>query len=455
MYPAGMDAVYLRISEDRLGLELGVKRQREECRDLVKGSAREFVDNDLSATKGKPRPGYQNLLAAIKAGQVKRVIVWHQSRLWRNRTERAQGIEIMRKYAVSVVPVKGATLDLSTAYGRSMAGFLGEMDTWESDVKSERLVAWAKQRAELGLHHGGPRLHGYTVHGDAPVPEEAEEVARWFKDLVGGRPLVAIARDAGTTLATMRQRLRNPRYAGLRVLKGRRYEGAWPAIVDVATWQAAVTLLDGRLRGPARARTQMSGLALCERCNLPVAAWAFSDRGRSGKAYKCVPSRGGCGRVWRMSLVDVFVSALVRSRLARKDLANLLPVHDSKHDKLRKEADGIRARLTKLGAEYVVLGLDEAAVKEAVAAGRARLAAIEAKLPVPTDTGPLSIIIGAKDPVKMFDSLEDVQQKQAVIRALMKVTLTAPPRGRFPAGTDEEIVAWYAQSCVRIQWKAQ
>jgi len=60
------------------------------------------------------------------------IIVFQTSRLWRNRRERAEGIEILRRAGVSVAAVKGPSLDLSSAYGRGMAGLLGEFDTMET-----------------------------------------------------------------------------------------------------------------------------------------------------------------------------------------------------------------------------------------------------------------------------------------------------------------------------------
>ncbi|MEH1130859.1 recombinase family protein, partial [Micromonospora sp. CPCC 206061] len=85
------DALYARISEDDLGTEKGVFRQLEDGRGLsaARGGevVAEFSDNDVSALKGVHRPGYEALMAAVAAGQVDRIIVFHTSRLWRNRRE--------------------------------------------------------------------------------------------------------------------------------------------------------------------------------------------------------------------------------------------------------------------------------------------------------------------------------------------------------------------------------
>src|SRR3974377_2609679 len=65
-------AIYCRISLDRNGEGRGVERQEALCRRLAKERgwpvAEVYVDNDRSAYSGKPRPGYQRMLADIEAG---------------------------------------------------------------------------------------------------------------------------------------------------------------------------------------------------------------------------------------------------------------------------------------------------------------------------------------------------------------------------------------------------
>src|SRR5690349_16698750 len=99
------------MSLDRKHEEKGVANQCATCRALCDRSEwaerGEYVDNDLSATSGGPRPEYDRLLSDVQAGRIKRIVVFHLSRLWRNRRERAEGIEILRRHSVSVICVKG------------------------------------------------------------------------------------------------------------------------------------------------------------------------------------------------------------------------------------------------------------------------------------------------------------------------------------------------------------
>ena len=81
-------AIYVRISKDRAGAGLGVARQEEDCRALCERRgwqvARVFVDNDVSAYSGKPRPAWRELLTDLAAGRADAVVCWHVDRLTRS-----------------------------------------------------------------------------------------------------------------------------------------------------------------------------------------------------------------------------------------------------------------------------------------------------------------------------------------------------------------------------------
>src|SRR5436309_7133606 len=130
--------------------------QRNEWTDV-----QTYEDTDISATKGRPRQQYNRLMRDVQAGLITRIVVFHLSRLWRNRRERAEGIEILRRRGVSVICAKGPTIDMSTAYGRGMAAMLGEVDTMEVELKSERQQLANAAILKAGKPHpGGPRAFG-------------------------------------------------------------------------------------------------------------------------------------------------------------------------------------------------------------------------------------------------------------------------------------------------------
>src|SRR5688572_30028619 len=80
-------AIYARISLDRDGKKLGVARQLDDCRKLASDRgweiAGEYVDNDVSATRSRRRPEYEQMLDEVEAGRVDAIVAWDLDRLTR------------------------------------------------------------------------------------------------------------------------------------------------------------------------------------------------------------------------------------------------------------------------------------------------------------------------------------------------------------------------------------
>ena len=85
-------AAYTRLSSDRGKLSESIPNQRLEEEEYFErhgwpwDESLYFTDNDLSASKyaTKARPGYLDMLAAIRAGRVELTLVTEVSRLFRN-----------------------------------------------------------------------------------------------------------------------------------------------------------------------------------------------------------------------------------------------------------------------------------------------------------------------------------------------------------------------------------
>ena len=66
-----------------------------------------YTDNDISALKGKRRPSYDVMMAAAARGEFDQIVTYGLSRIWRNRRERAEAIEVLSMSRTSVALVKG------------------------------------------------------------------------------------------------------------------------------------------------------------------------------------------------------------------------------------------------------------------------------------------------------------------------------------------------------------
>jgi len=91
-------AVYTRISQDATGQRAGVTRQLEDCEALADRLGWEvthrYGDNDLSASSGRTRPGFEAMLKAMADSEFGAVICWHPDRLFRSTKDLERLIDI-------------------------------------------------------------------------------------------------------------------------------------------------------------------------------------------------------------------------------------------------------------------------------------------------------------------------------------------------------------------------
>jgi DNA invertase Pin-like site-specific DNA recombinase len=480
--------LYARISEDD-GTEQGVDRQLEDGRALAATRGwkvvAEFVDNDISALGGRRRPGYESLLDAVQAGTGRRIVVWQTSRLWRSRRERAEGIEMLRAAACPVTPVKGPELDMATAYGRGMAGLLGEFDTMESEVKGERVARAAKQRAQQGrangvVGYGWRRVHQHDDRGvrssshdvihepaAAVVREITARVLR-METLAGitadlnarGVPAPGAAlrfvdkaraknNPSGTrwSRSSVKKLALRAANAGLRVhRRGEHdeavYDAAWPALVSRADWEQVTAILSA----PSRARTNPGGRRHLltwgiGECGVCAAHLRVATVNRRHVLYTCEAS--GCvGR--NQMRVDEFVAAVVVARLAQPDaLAWLRSRDDEGAVAARASAEELRARVSAAADAYGAgrIGLDalervEAQCRPGIEAAERRLAGSVRAVPA----GVLADLAGPAAEAKW--EAAPVSTRRAVLEALgmrLRVMPTRPGPGFDP---DSLVVDW-------------
>lgn len=136
-------AIYVRISDDRKGDELGVKRQTKDCTALAErkgwGIGEVYPDDDRSAYSGKPRPNYLRMLNDIRSGHRDAVIVYDLDRLIRIPRELEEFFEVCDRAGVTAMATVSGEIDLSTDNGRFHARILGAVARKESDDKSRRI----------------------------------------------------------------------------------------------------------------------------------------------------------------------------------------------------------------------------------------------------------------------------------------------------------------------------
>jgi site-specific DNA recombinase len=341
--PEGTVAIYARMSMDRTGAGIGIERQVDECRALLhrRGVTDDrivvYPDNDISAFTGKRRPNYELLLDAIRDGSVRHLATWHNDRLHRRPIELETFIDIVEAAHIGIDTVTAGSFDLSTPSGRLVARNLGAAARFESEHKSERLLARKRQARQQGLPNGGPRPFGWlritVTNQDGTTretwdprqhdPAEAALIRDATDAVIAGASLFHIAEtwnEAGIPQpragrggdtgkrprwdsSDVKHVLTSPRNAGLvphssrvadetgrtRKVRGFLGEGDWPAIVDRAKWERCRDVIESRASKTTNPRrtSLLTGLLLCGRCGSKMMRGTYTLKNGSTAAWHC------------------------------------------------------------------------------------------------------------------------------------------------------------------------
>jgi DNA invertase Pin-like site-specific DNA recombinase len=383
--------IYLRQSQDLTGLAAAVERQREDCLELA--AARgwivvgEEVDNDTSAL-ARHRPGFDAVVARVRAGGVDVVVAWHVDRLVRRLADLEPLLAVCESAGVRIATVTG-DLDLGTDTGRLVARILGSVAQAEIERKSVRQRRAHRQRAAAGHVKLLRRPFGYELDGRVNRSEAAalrRIVAEYLDEDLSVTQAVRRLNDRGVTTSTgarwtptsLIRVLRNPRYAGVATYHGEPVGvGDWTPMLTAATHEALLARLDdpvrlSRFATPGR-KHLLSGIARCGVCGERVGSSGMPTRTGGGPSYRCPRFH-----VYRaVDALDTVVTRAVLARLAAPDALELLvgtPGEDARH--ARRELLACRAEQ----AQAATLFTDGVITRAQLAAMSTRLRARERDL---------------------------------------------------------------------------
>lgn len=462
-------AIYCRISRDRVGAGLGVDRQEQECRELAARLgltvAAVYVDNDLSAYSGKPRPEYLRMLADVEAGAVGAVLAWHTDRLHRSPVELETYISACEKRDVPTYTVKAGPLDLSTPSGRLVARQLGAVARYEVEHQIERQQAAKRQAAVAGKWAGGRRPFGYDVDGVTVRPDEAAVIVEVTDAVLLGtslRSLVAKLNARGCVTSTgrpwtpteLKRLLLRPRNAGLREHRGEVIGKAeWPAVVDVDKWRAARSVLTDPDRRTSPAdngrRWLLSGIARCgaEDCGATMQVTQLSSNNKTAvPSYSCKVRK--C-TVRNAAELEDYVTRVVLERLSRPDAVDLLRPSSPGVDvrALTIKETELRQRLDDLAAD---LTTDERTLALRAAALNRRLDQIRQEKADAARGSVFDGIIGAGDVAAAWESF-DLGRKRSIIDTLISIVILRTSRGRPKGWRPGD--SYFNPESILITWK--
>ena len=341
-------AIYVRISRDATGEGLGVERQEQDCRALAAKLGMTvqhcLVDNDISAYRGRHRPGYDTLLELIRDRRIDQVVAWAPERLHRSPRELEDFIELIESSGVSVQTVKSGVWDLSTPHHRLLARMLGAVSRAESENISSRVKRAHQQAKERGLWRG-PIPYGMRASNVKGAPERdpaaAPVVEDIFERVQRGDALTRIARDlnqaghrprrglAWTHTGVMRL-IACPALGGLMYLEGQLQEAVFDGLVTPNEWRATQAAVTRRPRGerrrPREQLTLLGGLLQCAEHG--VSLYGGSSDRKDTRTYNAL-SPGLCYVTVGRESLDQLVTQIVLTRLGEPDAEELFRVTET------------------------------------------------------------------------------------------------------------------------------
>jgi len=443
---------------------LGVSRQVQDCRALAERRGWRvvdtFIDDDVSAYKGKPRPQYRRMLNDMRAGVVDAVVVWHLDRLHRHPKELEEFFEVCDAAGISALASVTGDTDLSTHDGRFLARILGAVARKESDDKSRRITRKHLEMAQAGrLLKTGTRPFGYRDDFRTIEPTEAAAIREAAGRVLAGDSLRGIATDWNArgiravrggpwSQHVLRRMLLSARISGQRSYRGE--------IVTVGDWEPIITpeqtaRLRALLTDPARLtrrtvrRYLLSGGLL--RCRLCEAVLVARPRADGTRRYVCAkgPGKPGCGGIAILAEpLEALIAGAVLYRLDTPELAAALagasiPDDDAERTALARD----RAQLEELARAY---GERQITLPEYLAARKpieARIEAAQRRITRATGTEAIALYIG--DPGALRVAWQDLPltRRRAIVAAVLDRAIVGPGlRGRTRFDPDRIEPLW-------------
>lgn len=178
------DAIYTRQSIDKID-SISVESQLEYCKYESRGNPYTVYSDKGYSGKNTNRPAFEEMIADIKQGRIKRVIVYKLDRISRSILDFANMMDIFQQYNVEFIS-STEKFDTSTPIGRAMLNICIVFAQLERETIQKRVADAYYSRSKRGFYMGGRIPYGFTKTDTVidgiktskyvPVPEEAEQI---------------------------------------------------------------------------------------------------------------------------------------------------------------------------------------------------------------------------------------------------------------------------------------
>ena len=215
-----LDAIYARQSIDKAD-SISIESQLEYCRYETRGEpCLTFFDKGYSG-KNMERPGFQQMLGAIREGKIKRVICYKLDRCSRSILDFSNLMEQLQKYGVEFVSCT-EKFDTSTPMGRAMLSICIVFAQLERETIQQRVADAYHARSRKGFYMGGRVPFGYRLE---PYILDGKRTARYVVEESEAKILKYLFREYAAPLTSLADLVEKLEAAGIR--HPRKESGQW------------------------------------------------------------------------------------------------------------------------------------------------------------------------------------------------------------------------------------
>ena len=180
-----MDAIYARQSIDKKD-SLSIEGQIDLCKKYAGDDVQIFQDKGFSG-KNTRRPAFTQLIQAVEAGKIQRIIVYRLDRFSRSIADFSRLWELLERHNVEFWSVT-EHFDTSSPIGRAMLNIVLVFAQLERETTAERVKDNYIHRFTLGAWPGGPAPYGFDLikviddgrKVSSLIVNRQAEVVRWI-----------------------------------------------------------------------------------------------------------------------------------------------------------------------------------------------------------------------------------------------------------------------------------
>ncbi|MBG0815005.1 recombinase family protein [Planomonospora sp. ID82291] len=497
---------YARISDTRTGKNEtgGVSTQHGSMRARIRRLGpqylivRRYTDNGLSSAKDEYRPDFEAMLSDLARGTtpegypVGGVITVDEDRIYRLPSQRERFIAAFRSRPGRHFIDHAGDQDLYVE-GSEIRGLASiTISMGEIRKKKARTRLWHEGLAIRGIPHTGGRPFGFSADGMKLDPVESPVVRRAIEACIDGKSWGSITRifqESGIPTRkggpwrdqTVKQIVRNPRNAGLRVIDGEIYVDDRTGKPKIGEWETVCSAEEiykvwergkPRIRRPDRGapppredertwttaprealstdkatKYLLSGILSCGkiipgtgRMCMAKLRGSPDKRSKSGYVYVCPPkTSAGCSGVGRSgAALDELITNLVKAELKER-AALAAPEPAWEKDELLQELD---RKLNALAQRWVASKISDDCHFRLTAKIEDHLKELQLERADWTAKQTEAHLLSG-DIDHLWDNAMDLRQRRATIKGMFTAVIVHPVgRGVKTASAKDIKIVW-------------